>query len=166
MKPKFKILLVEDEPSLAMLIQENLAREGYDVFVENDGDSALKMFYEETPDLLILDVMMPKRNGFDVAKIIRNTDRKTPILFLSAKIKTADVVKGFKAGGNDYLRKPFAYEELSIRVKVLLNTERLVEPSHEEEKVLYELSSYTFDSRQCILFEETGKQTKITMRRI
>lgn len=164
MRPKSSILLVEDEASLGMLVQENLEREGYAVSHVHDGDGALRKFFEKEFDLVILDVMMPKKNGFDVAKYIRNTDRKTPILFLTAKIKPEDVVRGFESGGNDYLRKPFALEELSIRIKALLSKERLVDVLAPNESSIYELGGYTFDSRQLLLFDAIGKKKMLTMR--
>jgi len=163
LKLKHKILLVEDEASLGMLIQENLEREGYEVYHAQDGEEALKDFFEKEIDLVILDVMMPKKNGFDVAKTIRNTDRSTPILFLTAKIKTDDVVKGFESGGNDYLRKPFAFQELLVRTKALLSRERLVDTVAANESSVFELGRYTFDSQRLLLVEESGKK-KLTMR--
>ena len=90
MKPRTHILLVEDEDSLGMLIQENLERGGYQVTLVQNGEDALKQFFDLQIDLIILDVMMPKKNGFKVAKTIRNTNRETPILFLTAKIKASD----------------------------------------------------------------------------
>ena len=164
MRPRTKILLVEDEASLGMLIQENFEREGYEVYHVQDGEQALKSFFEKEVDLIILDIMMPKRNGFDVAKTIRNTDRHTPILFLTAKIKSTDVVKGFESGGNDYLRKPFAFEELLVRAKALLSKERLIDSLSSNEATLFELGSYTFDSRQSLLFHGKGKKKKLTLR--
>lgn len=164
MRAKTKILLVEDEASLAMLIQENLEREGYEVHYVDDGEQALKSFFDREIDLVILDVMMPKKNGFDVAKGIRNIDRHTPIIFLTAKIKSDDVVKGFESGGNDYLRKPFTFEELLIRTKALLSKERLVDNLGSSESTVFELGSYTFDSRQLLLFDNSGKKKKLTMR--
>lgn len=164
MRPRTKILLVEDEASLGMLIQENFEREGYEVYHVQDGEQALKSFFEKEIDLIILDIMMPKKNGFDVAKTIRNTDRHTPILFLTAKIKSTDVVKGFESGGNDYLRKPFAFEELLVRAKALLSKERLIDSISSNGATLFELGSYTFDSRQSLLFHGKKKKKKLTLR--
>lgn len=164
MRPRTKILLVEDEASLGMLIQENFEREGYEVYHVQDGEQALKSFFEKEIDLIILDIMMPKKNGFDVAKTIRNTDRHTPILFLTAKIKSTDVVKGFESGGNDYLRKPFAFEELLVRAKALLSKERLIDSLSSNEATLFELGSYTFDSRQSLLFHGKRREKKLTLR--
>ena len=164
MMPKVKILLVEDEVSLGMLLQENLEQEDFEVCFVQDGEEALKRFYEGDINLVILDVMMPKKNGFDVAKTIRNTDRLTPILFLTAKIKSEDVVKGFESGGNDYVRKPFAFKELLVRIKALLSNERLVTTSASNENLIFELGYYTFDSRQQLLYDDDGGKKKLTMR--
>lgn len=164
MKHKTHILLVEDETPLGMLIQENLENEGYKVTYAENGDIALKSFFSSQIDLIILDVMMPKKNGFDVAKTIRDTDRKTPILFLTAKIKSTDVVKGFESGGNDYLRKPFAFNELLIRIKALLSKEGLADNLAKNEETIFKLASLTFDSRQLVLIDENNQRKTLTMR--
>ena len=164
MSGKLKILLVEDELTLAMLVQENLERKGYEVCYAQNGDLALKQFFAIQPDLVILDVMMPKANGFQVAKTIRNTDRRTPIIFLTAKIKPSDVVQGFEAGGNDYLRKPFAMEELLIRMRALLNTERLAEIPSTSEQVVFELGQYSFNTKRLTLTATDASVRKLTTR--
>ncbi len=164
MKNLVKVLLVEDELSLAMLVKENLEEEGYEVCHCENGDMALKSFFSEKPDLVILDVMMPKINGFNVAKTIRNTDRKTPILFLTAKVQVKDVVKGFESGGNDYIRKPFSIEELLIRMRVMLNDERLIDKAAENDEVIFELGAYLFDSRKLLIRDKLGGETKLTAR--
>ncbi len=154
-----KILLVEDELSLAFLVKENLEHAQYDVRLCNNGEEALKSFFSFQPDLVLLDVMMPKINGFEVAKTIRNTNRSTPILFLTAKIKSSDVVKGFESGGNDYLRKPFAMDELLIRIQVLLNKERLADEPTKSDQSHFELGNCTFDYHQFIIHKPTGHQS-------
>jgi len=164
MTEKLKILLVEDELTLATLVQENLERKGYEVGYAPNGESALKQFFANPPDLVILDVMMPKANGFQVAKTIRNTDRRTPIIFLTAKIKPADVVQGFEAGGNDYLRKPFAMEELLVRMRALLNTERLAEVPKTTEQVVFTLGQYSFNTKRLTLTAADASIRKLTTR--
>lgn len=161
---KKNILLVEDESSLSQLIQENLEQENYCVISAFDGDQAIQLFFENDVDLVILDIMLPKKNGFDVAKTIRNTDRTTPIIFLTAKLKSDDVVKGFESGGNDYLRKPFAFKELSVRIKALLNTERLVNAVNSSTETIFELGKVTFDSLQMLLYNDAGNKIKLTTR--
>lgn len=163
MKPNPKILLIEDEPSLAFLIQENLTKQTYQVVHCENGEEGLKTFYTQEPDLVILDVMMPKLNGFEVAKTIRNTNRQTPILFLTAKIKSSDVVKGFEVGGNDYLRKPFAMEELLIRMQALMNRDRLADGPTTSDETVYQLGNSTFDSLKLTITSQS-MHYKITAR--
>ncbi len=162
MKPK--ILLVEDELSLARLIQDNLEQEGFEVMHSENGEKGLKVFFDWEPDLLILDVMMPRINGFNVASTIRSADRKTPILYLTAKIKASDVVKGFESGGNDYLRKPFAMVELLIRIRALLNPDRLAEAVTSPEQTTFELGHLTFEYKRRRLIDREGNSQKLTTR--
>lgn len=118
---KIKILLAEDEPTLGQIVKEGLESRHFEVVLCADGEDALKAFHRDKPNLLILDVMMPKKDGFTLASEIRKTDLQTPIIFLTAKSQTQDVVSGFRHGGNDYLRKPFSMEELFVRIDALLN---------------------------------------------
>lgn len=160
---KKKILLVEDEMSLAMVVTDNLVEEGYEVHHALNGEDALKQFYQKEPDLVILDVMMPKVNGFTVAKTIRNTDRETPILFLTAKVQVKDVVKGFEAGGNDYIRKPFSIQELLVRMKVMLSDTRLLDKVSPSSDARFELGKFQFDSKSGLL-AHSGQSKKLTSR--
>jgi DNA-binding response OmpR family regulator len=116
-----KILLAEDEPALGQIVKESLETKGFQVLFCKDGAEALEMYYKEKPQLLVLDVMMPKKDGFTLAKEIRMQDEHIPIIFLTAKSQTQDVVEGFTVGGNDYLKKPFSMEELIVRIKNLLH---------------------------------------------
>lgn len=118
---KIKILLAEDEASLGMIVKESLESRDFQVFLAENGVQALEMYQKETPDILVLDVMMPKKDGFTLAKEIRQENKRIPILFLTAKSQTNDVLEGFQIGGNDYLKKPFSMEELIVRIKSLLN---------------------------------------------
>lgn len=163
MKKAKKILLVEDEMSLAMVVQDNLESRGYRVVHARNGEEGLKSFYHHEPDIVILDVMMPKANGFHVAKTIRNTDKNTPILFLTAKVQVADVVTGFESGGNDYIRKPFSIEELLVRIEVLMNDNRLLEQTPVNKETRFEIGNYSFDSRKSELYH-TGTVQKLTFR--
>jgi DNA-binding response OmpR family regulator len=115
-----KILYVEDEPFLAKIVKDSLESRKYDVSMALDGDEAIAKFHLENPDLVVLDIMLPKRDGYAVASDIRKLSHKTPIIFLTARAQTHDVVKGFESGGNDYLRKPFSVEELIVRIENLL----------------------------------------------
>lgn len=115
-----KILLAEDEPSLGQIIKESLETRNFEVLLCADGEIAYTTYKREKPLLLVLDVMMPKKDGFTLAKEIRIENPDIPIIFLTAKSQTEDVVKGFNLGGNDYLRKPFSMEELIVRINALL----------------------------------------------
>ncbi len=116
-----KILIAEDELSLAGVIADSLRRKGFAVKTAENGLEAIKYVQQETFDLYILDVMMPRLSGWDVAAEIRQNDLHTPILFLTAKTEKEDLIRGYASGGNDYLRKPFHFEELLLRIKELLN---------------------------------------------
>jgi len=118
---KIKILLAEDEASLGMIVKESLESRNFIVFLATNGIEAFEMYQKEKPDILVLDVMMPKKDGFTLAKEIRLENKRIPIIFLTAKSETSDVLEGFQLGGNDYLKKPFSMEELIVRVKSLLN---------------------------------------------
>ena len=120
MNKKVKILLAEDEPSLGQIIKESLETRNFEVLLCEDGEIAYKTYKAENPLLLVLDVMMPKKDGFTLAKEIREENLAIPIIFLTAKSQTDDVVEGFNLGGNDYLKKPFSMEELIVRINSLL----------------------------------------------
>tara|TARA_R110001592_G_scaffold205289_1_gene455837 strand:+ start:4420 stop:5118 length:699 start_codon:yes stop_codon:yes gene_type:complete len=145
MQTSIKVLLVEDEPSLALVVKDALEQHQYNVKLATNGDEALKAFHSFEPHIVILDIMIPKLNGFNVSKTIRNLDRKTPIIFLSAKIQAKDVVKGFESGGNDYLRKPFSMEELLIRMRVLLSGSGLLDQVEEAQKTFFDFGGFEFD---------------------
>ncbi len=117
---KISVLYAEDEPFLARIVMDGLTSSGYLVNLALDGQSAWQNFQEHKPDICVLDIMMPQKDGYTLATEIRKADPKIPIIFLSAKALSEDVVKGFKSGGNDYLRKPFSIDELLIRMESLL----------------------------------------------
>ena len=110
-----KILYVEDEEVLAMLVRDHLVRNGFDVVWTANGNEAERLFADVKPDLCILDIMLPRINGYEIGRLIRQQDKSVPIIFLTAKSESRDVVEGFKSGGNDYLRKPFSLDELMAR---------------------------------------------------
>lgn len=122
---KIKILLAEDEMALGMIIQESLESREFQVTLCADGNQAWESYQKSKPDVLVLDVMMPKKDGFTLAEQIRKTDPYTPIIFLTSKSQTDDVLKGFGLGANDYVRKPFSMEELIVRIKAQLNRQQL-----------------------------------------
>lgn len=114
-----KILLVEDEPQIAGFISRGLRREGYNIITAADGTTGLDMAFAELPDVIILDVMLPDIDGLNVCRQLREAEMQTPILMLTAKDAIPDRVAGLEAGADDYLGKPFAFEELLARVRAL-----------------------------------------------
>jgi len=116
----YKLLLVEDEPFLAKVVEDSLKHKGYDVTYAADGKKGYNLFLNGIFDIIVLDVMLPYTDGFTLAKQIRVKDEQTPILFLTAKTETEDLITGYHSGGNDYLKKPFSLEELFLRINQLL----------------------------------------------
>ncbi|MDP4151200.1 MAG: response regulator transcription factor [Bacteroidota bacterium] len=114
---KVKILYVEDELFLGKIVKESLESRGFEVCMESDGAAVLPAFERIRPDVCVLDIMLPNVDGFEIAGKIRELDPDVPILFLTARTRTDDLVKGFAMGGNDYIRKPFSMEELIVRVQ-------------------------------------------------
>lgn len=115
-----KILFVEDEEDLALIVADTLRAQGYEVITANDGVAGLDRFKSEGADIVVADVMMPKMDGFSMAKEIRKTSPTVPLLFLTAKSTIDDVEEGFEIGANDYLKKPFELRELIVRIRALL----------------------------------------------
>jgi DNA-binding response OmpR family regulator len=116
-----RILYVEDEPALGKIVKESLQSRNYEVIMAEDGLSALKIFPNSQVDICVLDIMLPKMDGYTLASSIRKLSPQMPILFLTAKSQVDDVLKGFQSGGNDYLKKPFSLEELIVRIENLLS---------------------------------------------
>ncbi|WP_416445039.1 response regulator transcription factor [Leeuwenhoekiella sp. A16] len=125
MPEKIHILLAEDEPALGQIVKESLETRDFIVHLVEDGEKALEFYKSKKPQLLVLDVMMPKKDGFTLAREIRQQDGDIPIIFLTAKSQTSDVVEGFTIGGNDYLKKPFSMEELIVRIHNLIGRTKL-----------------------------------------
>jgi len=117
---KTKVLYVEDELFLGKIVKESLESRGFEVIMECDGAKATVAFKRSEPDICVLDIMLPNKDGFTIADEIRNINEEVPIIFLTAKTQTEDVVKGFSLGGNDYIRKPFSMEELIVRIQNVL----------------------------------------------
>ncbi len=137
---KVKIVLAEDEPSLGQIVKESLETRDFEVYHAVNGEQAYDLYQKKQPDVLVLDVMMPKKDGFTLAKEIREEDPKIPIIFLTAKSQTKDVLDGFEHGGNDYLKKPFSMEELIVRIHALLDRVKL---KKDFDKI--SLGEYTFN---------------------
>ncbi|MFY0685940.1 MAG: response regulator transcription factor [Cyclobacteriaceae bacterium] len=115
-----KLLIVEDDPNLGQILAEYLNLKGFNAILRQDGEEGLKAFYEDTYDLCIFDLMMPKKDGFTLATEIRQVNTEIPIVFLTAKSMKEDVIKGFKIGADDYITKPFSMEELLLRINAIL----------------------------------------------
>ena len=146
---EIKILLAEDDVNLGFVVADHLKSEGYKVTLCNDGNEALKRFNEENYHLCILDVMMPLKDGFTLAKDLRKLNLDIPILFLTAKSQLEDKAEGYKSGGDDYLTKPFSVEELSFRIKALLKRVQ-ISVEKPEEKILT-IGNTIFDSENLTL---------------
>lgn len=144
---KIKILYVEDEPFLGRIVKESLESRDFEVVMVNDGKLAQGAFEKNKPDICVLDIMLPSKDGFSIAKDIRQVSPGTPIIFVTAKNQTEDVLKGFEVGGNDYLRKPFSMEELIVRVTNLLQLTHKSAKSTPENIVLgkYEFNSMRYE---------------------
>lgn len=157
------ILLVEDDPNLGSLLQEYLNAKGFDCDLETDGDKGLKAFLKKDYDLCALDVMMPIKDGFTLAKEIRNTNKNVPIIFLTAKALKEDKIEGFQSGADDYLTKPFSMEELLLRIKAILRRTKGGE-SVSKEKKHFEIGSLKFDFDRRTLKSENGEEQKLTSK--
>jgi DNA-binding response OmpR family regulator len=118
---KIKILYVEDEPFLGRIVKESLESRDYEVNMVTDGKDVMNLFRQSNPDICVLDIMLPNKDGYSIAQSVRQLNPTIPIIFVTAKTQTEDLLKGFEVGGNDYLRKPFSMEELIVRVNNLLN---------------------------------------------
>lgn len=124
MESKIKILLAEDETALGTIIKESLETRDFEVVLCENGEEAWNKYRSEKPELLVLDVMMPKKDGFTLVQEIRASNQDIPVIFLTSKSRTEDVVEGFGLGGNDYLKKPFSMEELIVRIHALLDRKK------------------------------------------
>lgn len=159
MSKKIRVLLAEDEPALAQIVKESLETREFEVTLCQDGQQALQAYQNNTPEILVLDVMMPKKDGFTLAKEIRKINNEIPIIFLTAKSQTKDVVEGFSLGGNDYLKKPFSVEELIVRIKNLLGRTKPLSTAKE-----FAIGKYDFNATKQELKHKTGKSLSLTHR--
>ena len=163
MTKQIKILLVEDEATLAIIIRDTLNSQGFQVITAENGERGLQLFFHERPDVVVADVMMPNMDGFEMVKRIRNKDVTTPILFLTALSETEDVVRGFEAGANDYLRKPFGMLELIVRIKALVG--RAFVPHdipHDDSPTQYVIGDYQLDTmKEHLVYAADNADTEI-----
>ena len=163
-KPITRILLVEDDPNLRIVLKDYLEMLGYEVYVAVDGEDGYRSFLEKKPTLCILDVMMPKKDGFTLSRDIRNIDQLVPIVFLTAKGMKDDRIEGFRTGCDDYITKPFSSEELSLRLEAILRRcaireENGIRPAEE----IFQIGHFTFDSKNMTL--RIGDHQRILTRK-
>ncbi|MEL6924143.1 MAG: response regulator transcription factor [Bacteroidota bacterium] len=162
---KTKILYVEDEPFLAKIVKESLESRDFEVNLISDGLHALPAFQQYAPDICVLDVMLPNRNGFEIGADIRQLAPQVPILYLTAKNQTEDVLAGFKAGGNDYIRKPFSMEELIVRIENLLQLHGNGSPATAANSDVLQLGQFEFHLKKYELRHEKHLQ-KLSHREV
>lgn len=154
---KAKILFVEDERDLSLIVCDTLRQQGYDVAAAFDGIEGIEKFHKEGADLIVADVMMPRLDGFSMAKEIRRISANVPIIFLTAKSTIDDVEEGFGIGANDYLKKPFELRELLVRIKALLRSSA----GGLTENQVYNIGTYRYDASNQIIIHN-GKATAIS----
>lgn len=155
-----KILLVEDDPNLGFVVKDNLAVKGYDVTLCADGQEAMQKFKPSLFQVCLLDVMLPKVDGFSVARFIRERDKEVPILFLTAKGMTDDKLEGFRTGADDYITKPFSFDELFYRIEVFLRRRKPLVDTRTDSVAI---GQYVFDATRLTLSHPQG-QRSLTQR--
>ena len=160
MEEKLNILLCEDDENLGMLLREYLQAKGYNAELCPDGDAGYKAFIKNKYDICVFDVMMPKKDGFTLAKEIRAINSDVPIMFLTAKNLKDDIFEGFKIGADDYITKPFSMEELVFRIEAIL---RRTKGKKTKESTVYRIGKFTFDTQKQLL-SIGDKQTKLTTK--
>ena len=148
MDEKLKILLCEDDENLGMLLREYLQAKGFSTELCADGELGYKAFLKTKFDICVLDVMMPKKDGFTLAKEIRNSNQDIPIIFLTAKTLKEDILEGFKIGADDYITKPFSMEELVFRIEAII---RRTKGKKNKESTVYRIGQFTFDTQKQLL---------------
>ena len=151
MNDKKKILLCEDDENLGMLLREYLQAKGYETTLCADGEEGYRTYVENQFDLCVFDVMMPKKDGFTLAKDIRQSNKEIPIVFLTARNMKEDVFKGFEIGADDYLTKPFSMEELTYRIEAIM---RRMASKKTRQQTIYNLGSFVFDTQKQTLTRE------------
>ncbi len=160
MNDKMRILLCEDDENLGMLLREYLQAKGYETELFADGEAGYKAFARGHYDICVLDVMMPKKDGFTLARDIKQADANMPIVFLTAKTLKEDVFEGFKLGADDYITKPFSMEELTLRIEAIL---RRVQGKRRSENAIFKIGSFTYDPHKQMLVRG-DQSTKLTTK--
>jgi len=156
------LLLVEDDANLGLLLQEYLIDKGFPTDLATDGQKGWQCFVDNQYDLCIFDVMMPKKDGFSLAKEVRMSGRDVPIIFLTAKSMKEDTMQGFRVGADDYVTKPFDREELILRIEAILRRYRK-QSDLPEESAVFQVGNYTFDYSHHQLSADE-KSTKLTSK--
>ena len=157
-----KILLAEDDENLGSLLKEYLNAKGYSTFLYPDGEAAWNAFSKNEYDMCIIDIMMPKMDGYTLAKEIRKINTTIPFIFLTAKTLKDDVLEGFSIGADDYITKPFSMEELLYRLKAILRRTSQSD-SDEQNSDVFQIGSYTFDANKQVLKKEE-EEKKLTTK--
>jgi two-component system OmpR family response regulator len=157
---QIKVLLCEDDENLGMLLREYLQAKGYYADLMPDGEAGLKAFTKEKYDICVLDVMMPKKDGFALAQDIRALNADMPIVFLTAKTMKEDILEGFKLGADDYLSKPFSMEELLFRMEAIL---RRVKGKKAKDVSIYNIGKFVFDTQKQVLSSDS-QDIKLTTK--
>ncbi len=156
------VLIVEDDPNLGQILSEYLGMKGLNTTLRKDGEEGMKAYQKGRFDLCILDVMMPRKDGFTLAQEIRAIDKKIPIIFLTAKSMKEDAINGLKIGADDYMTKPFSMEELLLRIQAIMRRAGAGDATGQETSV-HQLGKYTFDADKQQL-EANGKITNLTTK--
>jgi len=156
-----RILLVEDDPNFGSILKEYLMINGYEVTLAKNGIEGFEKFKKEDFDLCLLDVMMPYKDGFTLAKEIREKNESIPLIFLTAKTMKEDVLKGFKIGADDYLAKPFDSEVLLAKIKSILSR-RVVSVSTESDEMEFSIGNFNLNSKLRLLSFKNGEPTKLS----
>jgi two-component system, OmpR family, response regulator VicR len=162
LKLKDKILVVDDEKPIVEILKYNLEKEGYRVITAYDGDEAISLTEAENPDLIVLDIMLPKKDGFTVCREIRSK-RDVPIIMLTAKEMEMDKVHGLELGADDYVTKPFSARELTARVKAILRRSQLKKEQAGQKKATFRIGSISVDQDEIQVYKQ-GKPVDLTLR--
>ena len=157
-----KIMLVEDDTNLSYVTRDNLEKHGFTVSAFEDGESALEAFQKEPFDLCILDVMLPKLDGFSLAKEIRDKNDNIPIIFLTAKSLKEDKIAGLRLGADDYMTKPFSIEELILKAEIFLRRTRAGHPALQ--KNIFKIGQYRFDFHELLLQYKDESSENLTQK--
>lgn len=161
-KPQIRILLAEDDHNLGTILKAYLEAKGFPTTLCDDGQQAYDAFIKSNFNFCILDVMMPVKDGFSLAKDIRKVDPKVPILFLTAKTMQEDIIEGLEIGADDYMTKPFSMDELLLRINAIYRRTYFDKPG-DSEKSFFQIGKYSFDyARQILKFD--GKEQKLTSK--